>query len=119
MAEWARLTATTITNYGKGYEDKLVAKRVLLAAMKKKGLILYNQGGDGFSWQVPYRLAPMAVNDGETPITPQRQDRFKRATLDYIGYTLADQMTKREKLKNQGIPALINYFSEMSKMLMS
>lgn len=119
MAEWARLTATTIADYAKGYEDKLLAKRILLAAMKKKGNISYNRGGDTFTWQVPYRLAALTVNDGETPITPARQDRFKRATLDYIGYTLADMMTKREKLKNKGTAALIDYYSEMSQMLMS
>lgn len=117
--EWARLVSTTITDYAKGSEDALMAKRILLAAMKKKGLIKYNCGGDGFAWQVPYRIAQLTVNDGETPVTPARQDRYKRATLDYVSYTIADMMTKREKLKNRGPAALINYFEEMTPNLLS
>lgn len=117
--EWQRLVSTTIADYGKGAEDDLIAKRILLAAMKRAGRILYNKGGDGFSWQVPYRLAPLTVHDGETPITPARQDRFKRPTLDYVGYALADMMTKREKLKNKGPGALISYYEEMAPRLMS
>lgn len=117
--EWARLVSTTITDYAKGAEDALMAKRILLAAMKSKGQIKYNCGGDGFAWQVPYRIAQLTVNDGETPVTPARQDRYKRATLDYVSYTIADMMTKREKLKNRGPAALINYFEEMTPNLLN
>lgn len=119
MAEWARIVATTIQKYAKGYEDKLMAKRKLLKAMQAKGLILYNQGGSGssveFSWQVEYRKVPLQVNDGETPITPARQDFLKQPGLNYVGYVMSDMMTERERIRNQGAEALVNYFEEMSK----
>lgn len=122
MAEWARLAATTITDYAKGYEDELVAKRVLLAAIKKSGKIKYNCGGAGsdgmFSWRVPYRQVPMLTDDGETPITPTRKDRFKKPQLDYVFYRADDMMTWREKSLNKGPAALINYYEEMAPMLM-
>jgi hypothetical protein len=118
MAEWARITATTIADYAKGVEDELIAKRILLQALKKSGQIVMNKGGDGFKWQVQYRLPPATINNGEQTVTPSRQDIYKQATLDYVGYTLADMMTKREKLKNRGAPALVEHFSNMSKWLM-
>lgn len=122
MAEWARLAATTITDYAKGYEDELVAKRVLLAAIKKEGNIKYNCGGagtdGGFSWRVPYKQVPLLTDDGETPITPTRKDRFKSPNLSYVFYRADDMMTWREKTLNKGPGQIINYYEEMAPMLM-
>lgn len=122
MAEWSRLVATTISDYAKDYEDKLIAKRILLAALRKSGNIKYNCGGAGsdnhFAWQLPYRQVPLIVDDAETPVTPSRKDRFKRPSLTYKGYRSDDMLTKREKLLNKGPGALINYYEEMSQMLL-
>lgn len=125
MAGWAREVAATIADYAKGYEDKLMGKRILLAAIKKKGNILRNCGGSArssdpgdFVWDVAYRQAALTVDDAETPAVPVRQDRWKVAGLPYVGYMLTDSMTKREKLRNKGPEAIINIFDEMGKRLM-
>lgn len=115
MAEWARITATTIKDYMKGVEDRLTANQMLLAAMKQAGNISYNCGGDTFEWGIEYREIPLQVNNGEQTITPQRQDYLKRPALGWIGYNVSDLMTKREKLINQsGAWQLVNYFKEMT-----
>lgn len=119
MAEWARLTATTIADYVKGVEDELSTKQILMAAMKKAGNISYNHGGDTHNWAVEYREIPLTVNNGEQTITPQRQDYIKRVSVPWIGYNVADSMTKREKLVNQKGPwQLVDYFKEMTQRAM-
>lgn len=118
MAEWPRLVATTISDYAKGVEVELAANQMLMAALKKKGNISYNQTGLDFNWQVEYREVPLNVTTGEDTISPARQDAYKRATLDMAGYQIADVFTKRERLKNGGGPTqIINYYKLMSDRL--
>ncbi len=117
MAEWQRLTATTIAKYGRGVEDMLMAKRVLLAMMKKDGQVVYNSTGLTRNWQTEHRLSQFAVNNGEQTVSPARQNRFQQPSIDYIGYTMADAMTKREELKNKGPEALVDYYANMAKYL--
>lgn len=117
-AEWQRLVATTIADYAKGVEDFLVAKRILLKMMQSKGQIVYNSAGLTKNWQTEHRIAQLTVNNGEQTVSPARQNRFQQPSIDYIGYTLSDAMTKREKLKNRGKEALVDYFADMAKWLM-
>lgn len=123
---WAREVATTIADHAKGYESKLIGKRVLLKALKSQGRIIYGCGGVGgsgdagdFTWRVPYRQAQLRTGEMENGMTPARQDRYKVAGLSYIDYTLSDFMTKKEKLRNQGRGQIINYFQEMSDGLLN
>ena len=114
MAEWARITNTTIAKYIKGVEVELRAKQILMALMDKKGRITRGVSGDGVKWQVEYREIPLTVNNGEQAITPQRQDAYKQCFLDIGGYLVADVMTKREKVKNgKGPSQIVDYFKTM------
>lgn len=117
-AEWQRLVSTTIADYARGVEDMLMAKRVLLAMLKSKGQVVYNSSGLTKNWQTEHRIVPLSVNNGEQTVSPSRQSRFQQPLIDFVGYTLADAMTKREKLKNRGEPALVDYYEGMSKWLM-
>ena len=98
MAEWARVTNTTINRYIRGEEDAIKRNRKILAMLEKRGRIKYNISGDQLDWKVKYRRAVMSVNNGEQNIEFSRINRFKTANLDFEGYTVADSMTKREKL---------------------
>ena len=118
MAEWARVTNTTIKRYIKGEEDAVKRNRKLIAMLEKKGRIKYNISGDQLDWKVRYRRATMSVNNGEQNIEFSRINRFKTANLDFEGYTVADSMTKREKLKNRGNEAIIKYWGQQIPMLM-
>lgn len=116
MAEWARLTNTTIAKYIKGVESKLIAKQILLALLDKAGRITYGVAGDGVKWDVEYRESPLTVNNGEQAITPQRQDAYKQPSLDIAGYVVADVMTKRERVKNAPGPSqIVDYFKNMTE----
>lgn len=114
MAEWARLTNTTIAHYIKDVQAELTAKQILLALLKKAGRITYGMAGDGIKWDVEYREIPLTVNNGEQAVTPQRQDYVKQPFLDIAGYLVADVMTKREKVKNgKGPSQIVDYFKRM------
>lgn len=116
--EWSRIANTTIRDYIREEENDIMRNRVVLAMLKKRGLVVRNVGGDGFSWEARYRRAPMQTNDGEQPIDFARQNRWDNAHLDYAGYLVADQVTKRERLKNKTNAAIIKFFGRMSKLLM-
>lgn len=116
--EWARVAATTIRDYIREEENDIMRNRPVLAMLKNRGLVVRNVGGDGFSWEARYRRAPMQTNDGEQPIDFARQNRWDNAHLDYAGYLVADQVTKRERLKNKTNAALIKYFGRMASLLM-
>lgn len=114
MAEWARVTNTTIARYMKGVQQDLVAKQKLLALLDAAGRITRGVSGDGVRWDIEYREAPLTVNNGEQAIAPQRQDRYKQNFLDLAGYVVSDVMTKREKLKNGSGPSqIVDYFKKM------
>lgn len=118
MAEWARVVSTTITDYMKGVETRLMANQKLLAGLKKAGNITYNQAGTAFDWAVEYREAPLETTTGEDQIVPARQDRYKRPSLTMKGVRVHDMMTIREQLMNGGGRSqLINYYKEMSEVL--
>lgn len=112
--EWARILATTIAKYMKGVQVELVARQKLLALLESRGRITYGVSGDGVAWDVEYREIPLAVNNLEQAITPQRQDAYKQPFLDIAGYNVADVMTKRERLKNGSGPSqIVDYFKKM------
>lgn len=117
-AAWARVANTTIRDYIRTVENAIMRKRVVLALLRKRGLIVRNCGGDGFSWIVKYRRAPMQTNDGEQPLDFSRQLRHENAHLDYAGYAVTDQFTLMEKLKNKTNAAIVSFVNNTAKELM-
>lgn len=115
--EWARVAHTTIRNYLKGEEEAVMRNRKVFAMLKKRGRIKFNADGDGIDWKVRYRRAPMVTNNGEQTVDFVRQNRHLSAYLDYEGYLVADQITKRERLKNRSNRAIIKIFSRMLPLL--
>lgn len=117
MAEWNRIVNTTIRNYIRGESDEIKRNRKVMAMLRKRGRILYNQSGDGFDWKVRYRRAPMTVNNGEQTLEFSRVNRWLTAFLDYEGYVVSDSITKRERKKNRGQEAIVKVFSNKMKLL--
>ena len=118
MAEWSRLANSTISDYFRGVEEGLGTKNRFFAMLKKMGNIIYGQQGTDLNWAVEYREIPLTTNNMEQAVVPSRQDYVKRCSITPIGYSQADQMTKREKLMNAtGGSQLIDYFKEMAKRL--
>lgn len=115
--EWARIANTTTAEFLKGQENAVMRKRPVFAMMKKRGQVKMNCSDDGVKWAVKYKRVPMSVNNGEQPIDFVRTNRWVNAYLDYEGYAVGDQVTKREKLKNRGNGALVKFFNKIAAML--
>lgn len=118
MAEWARLANSTISNYMRGVETKLGTKNRFWAMLQKTGNIKYGEAGTDINWAVEYREVPLATNNMEQAVIPQRNDYVQRASIAPVGYAPSDMMTDREKLINgKGRSQLIDYFEEMAKRI--
>lgn len=117
MAEWARIVNTTIKDYAHGFEDEVMRKRILLDRLKKLGNIEYNADGDGFAWQVKKSQRSLQTNNGAQVLTFAPTNTYAQPVLDYQGYAMTEAMTKREKLKNRKLPALIKVWDNIVKEL--
>lgn len=117
MSEWIRITQTTIKKFKKGFENCVMRDRKLLKWYKADGTIDYNQGGDGFQWQVKKAQRQATRNNGTQVVTFAPVNTFVDATLDYQGLVMAEQQSKRERLKNRGNEALVNIWGTIVKDL--
>jgi len=111
-SEWARIANSTIPKFLKGMEDEIARRRATFAMMKKNGTIKYNCTGDGIKWNVRYKRNTMLINDGEQTLETSRVNRLQNASLDFVGYAIAESYTKREKVKNRGPEAIANAIAE-------
>ena len=116
--DWSRVVNTTISNYIKGEEVNILRNRKLTAMLKSRGRITMNWSGDDMNWKVRYRRAPMTGYADTDTLTFQRRDRWKTAKLGWRGYSATDAMTKQERLKNRGVQAIINVYSQIAQSLM-
>jgi hypothetical protein len=115
--DWARTIGTTLVTHLKEEEQATFRKFKVFAALEGSGNVSMNNGGRGFDWQVRYRNQPVSANNGETPRVFSRHNLWQRAYLDYRGYTVTDQVTKREMLENRGAQALIDVAGKMASRL--
>lgn len=115
--DWARTIGTTLVTHLKEEELATFRKFKVFAALEANGKVAMNQGGRGFDWQVRYRNQPVTGNNGESPRVFARHNLWQKATLPYRGYTVTDQVTKREMLENRGAQALIDVAGKMASRL--
>ena len=115
--DWARTIGTTLVTHLKEEELATFRKFKVFAALEANGKVAMNQGGRGFDWQVRYRNQPVTGNNGESPRVFARHNLWQKAALPYRGYTVTDQVTKREMLENRGAQALIDVAGKMASRL--
>ena len=115
--DWARSSGTTLTLHLKEEEQTTFRKFKVFAALQANGNVAMNQGGRGFDWQVRYRNVPVSSYTGESPRVFSRHALWQRANLPYRGYTVTDQITKREMLENRGQAQLIDVAGKMATRL--
>jgi hypothetical protein len=98
-------------------EQTTFRKFKVFAALQANGNVAMNQGGRGFDWQVRYRNVPVSSYTGESPRVFARHALWQRANLPYRGYTVTDQISKREMLENRGQAQLIDVAGKMANRL--
>jgi hypothetical protein len=115
--DWARSIGTTLTLHLKEEEQTTFRRYKVFAALQANGNVAMNQGGRGFDWQVRYRNVPVSTYTGESPRIFSRSALWQRANLPYRGYSVQDQISKREMLENRGQAQLIDVAGKMSNRL--
>lgn len=115
--DWARSIGTTLVTHLKEEEQTTFRKFKVFAALEGSGNVSMNNGGRGMDWQIRYKNQPVTGNNGETPRVFSRHSLWQRAYLPYRGYTVTDQITKREMLENRGAQALIDVAGKMASRL--
>lgn len=115
--DWARTIGTTLVNHLKEEELTTFRKFKVFAALEANGKVAMNQGGRGFDWQVRFKNQPVTSNNGESPRIFARHNLWQRANLPYRGYSVTDQVTKREMLENRGAQALVDVAGKMASRL--
>lgn len=118
MAEWARVVNTTIREYIRGEEPNVLRNRKLTALLRERGRITFNHAGEQLDWKVRYKRAPLTGFADADTLTFSRQQRWKTAVLPWRGYASTDSMTKKERLMNKNIEAIIKVYSNVAKLLL-
>lgn len=116
--DWPTIAHTTIAHYIREVEENILRERKLLALMRSKGRIAYNEFGTNLNWKVRYKRAPLnTFLDGET-ITFARRDRWKTAELEWRAYNTTDMASKFDQLKNSGAAQIIDLFATKAEQML-
>jgi hypothetical protein len=118
MPEWSRVVNTTIAKYVREVEVNVVRNRKLTALMESKGRIKFNVSGNQLDWKVQYKRAPMQGHADADTLTFSRRDRWKSAQLEWRGYAATDAMTKKERLMNKSVEAIVKIYDGIARNLM-
>jgi hypothetical protein len=111
MAEWTGLINITAPKYLKGAEDETVRGRLLLAMLKQRGRLMFNQGGgQTCTWDV--EMAEHTLHGGGDALQYNftRLDAYRQLTENWRENYITDVLSEREKLINSGTEAIINRY---------
>lgn len=113
-----RTIHTTIETYIREVEVDILNSRKLTALLEANGRFEYGMGGDEVKWPVQYRRhKPTGYADGDTE-SFEPKDRHKTAKLDWRGYTIGDSVTKKQRLMNKSVNAIIDVYANVVDWLM-
>jgi len=116
--DFSRVVNTTIETYLREVEVDILRNRKLLAMLEAQGRISTGWGGDEVKWPIRYKRAiPSGFDMGDTQSFSQK-DRWKTGVLPWRGYAVGDSITKKERLQNKGINAIVEVFTEMTDNLL-
>lgn len=115
--EWVGIAHSTKPKFMKGASDLTIRQRFLLAKLRSKGRITYNNHGDECKWQVEYSQPTVESYSDGGVIDFSNHDAFRQISIDWRGYVATDTLTKKQNAMNAGEEALINLFQTKSNRL--
>jgi hypothetical protein len=112
VAPWVGIVETTTDEYIRDVEDALMRDYKFLALIQSRGNVTYNHSGTQMNWKVKYKRAqPKGYADLDV-LTYPRRNRHKTAKLGWRAYSLAEAISKFDKLQNRGTAAIVNIISD-------
>lgn len=115
--EWSGVLNTTTKKFLKGASDGTIRKRLLLAMLKSKGKISYNNSGTSVQWQRKYKEHTLQSFGYGSSMDFSPLDSHVRLEVDWRAYKMTDMMHEKEKLMNRGNEALINRSADIIESL--
>lgn len=116
--EWIGVIHTTAPKYLSGAADNTIRKRLVLALLKKKGRIKFNESSYQCNWDIEFKEQPVeAYGDGGT-LNFSRHDLYRQLQIDWRGYKATDLMTEKERLMNDGALAIVRRYDKIMPKLM-
>jgi hypothetical protein len=116
--EQTRIVNTTIHKYVRQEEDAVMRNRKLLALLKARGRVTFNNSGDLVDWKVRYKRAPVQGFAENDVLTFTQRDRWKTAQIEWRGYATTDSITKKQKLMNKSTEAIVKIYEGITEHLM-
>jgi nitrogen regulatory protein PII-like uncharacterized protein len=117
MADFSRIVSTTINKHLRETEPAILRNRKLTALLQKKGRVKMNCSGKAMDWRVEYKRIPIEAYGDMDIVNFSRNDRWKVAELDWRGYSVADAVSKKEKLVNKNMEAIVKIYTDASEHL--
>lgn len=119
MANWERVTTTTIREYTYEEEPRIFRNRPVWKKVNSQGNVRTGCSGLDFDWGVKYRQHRALAGSGFESQTYTQKSRHLRPSLPFDRfYSANDAMKKAEFLKNRGKQALIKIAQQVSKNLL-
>ncbi len=116
--EWVGVIHSTAPKYLKGAEDLTVRDRIVLAFLKSRGRLKFNENSHTCIWDVEYSQPPIEPYADGGVLNFQRHDPMRQLVTDWRGYVGTDQMTRKERLMNQGPTAIYKRYDRIIPNLM-
>jgi hypothetical protein len=110
--EWVGIAETTIRDYIRDVEVDVIRNRKILAMLQSRGRVTFNHSGTDMDWKVRYKRGQMKGYSDLDTVTFVRRNRHKTAVLGYRAYTMDEQISKMDRLKNRGTPAIVKILEE-------
>jgi hypothetical protein len=114
---WVGIVNSTRAKFTRGASDLTLRSRYLLARMKQKGRITYNNSGTELKWQVEFSQPQVRAYANGGAIDYQAHDAFRQLSMPWRGYYVPDSMTMMDKEMNKGDEALIKLFQTKANRL--
>jgi hypothetical protein len=112
-----RVAVTTINKYIRKAVEPVFTRRKLLAALRAKGRISFNNDSHAFSWLPRFRRITVVTNDDMQATGGQRTNLWKKATLPYRSLRAVEVVSKHERLANRGPSAIIKILGKLIEVL--
>lgn len=114
---WLREATATIDEYFRNEEVNIMRNRLLPALIQDGGRVTYNHSGENMVWPIRYRRNRLQGFGDMDTITFSRENRHKRASLEYRGYSMGEFYSEFEKEKNKGPQALVQAIGNLAEMM--
>src|SRR5688572_2233089 len=109
----ARVLAVTTDNYVKKATENIMAKKVLLAAFRKKKRIHKISGGTQQQRIVRYKRSGLQPFTDMPSVSFVRVNKRLNVTIPPRGYLIAEQISLWERYLNSGPEAFVNLYGTM------